>query len=129
MLHKTRTWCISIVTDPEELALKLCEQIWTRCTGFEMEGYLFLNDSTWADSAQEYAVLKRPAQEGEPFFQVESITFEWCSKEKGLNYIRQVLAGEYDHADYRIEVSPRLETKEDHGTCYLCAKYRQKVLE
>ena len=69
MLHSKRTWCIAPVSDAEELARKLTELTWTGCTAFELEGYLFLNDSTSLDGAQEYAVLKRPAP-GEAFFQI-----------------------------------------------------------
>jgi hypothetical protein len=62
-----------------------------------LEGYLFLNDATSADGAQEYAVI-RPLPNGE-YLQIESITFSWCRAQQALDYIRQVLAGEYDHAD------------------------------
>ena len=120
MLHSKRTWCVTPVSDAEDLARKLTELTWTGCTAFELNGYLFLNDSTSADGAQEFAVLKRP-QPGEAFFQIESITFGWCDFEKALGYVRQVLAGEYDEAEYRIEVAPRLETAAEHRRCYLCA--------
>src|SRR4051812_48612903 len=114
MFHKTRTWCVSKVMDSAELARKLTESTWTGCTAFELDCYLFLNDSTSADGIQEFAVLKRPGQEGEAFFQIESITFGWCDFEKSLSYIRQILAGEYDQAAYRIEVTPRLEKAAEH---------------
>jgi hypothetical protein len=121
MFHKTRTWCVSPIGSAEELAEKLSEHTWTGCTAFELQGYLFLNDSTSADGAQEYAVLKRPAQPGGAFFQIESITFGWCSQEKGLEYVRRILAGEYDQAEYRAAVTPRLEIAADHGRCHHCA--------
>lgn len=121
MLHKTRAWCLVPIGSAEELAEKLTEQTWTGCAAFALGEYVFLNDSTSADGAQEYAILKRPAHPGEAWFQIESITFGWCSREKGLEYIRQILAGDYDQADYRSAVQPTLETPSEHGRCHHCA--------
>lgn len=119
MLHKKRTWCLSSATSAEELAEKLTEHTWTGCTAFALGGYLFLNDATSGDGAQEYAVLRQEAHGR--WFQIESITFSWCSTERALELIREVLAGKYDQADYRREVSPRLETPAEHGRCGHCA--------
>lgn len=121
MLHKTRSWCVAQLLDPKDLARKLTEHTWTGCQAFELAGYLFLNDSTSPDGAQEYAVLKRPLAAEESWFQIESITFGWCDFEKGLTYIRQILAGQYDAAEYRVAVSPRLQTPAEHGRCPHCA--------
>lgn len=62
----------------------------------------------------------RPAQEGQPLLQIESITFSWCSMAKALALIRDILAGHYDQADYRVSVTPRLQSPEKHGHCHLC---------
>jgi hypothetical protein len=121
MLHRKRTWCVLDGGAAELLAEKLTEHTWTGCTAFELQGYLFLNDSTSADGAQEYAVLKRPVAPAGAFFQIESITFGWCDREKALALVRQVLAGEFDEADYRRAVKPRLHTPAEHGRCHLCA--------
>lgn len=119
MLHSRRIWSVVPIESAEDLAEKLTQHIWTGCSGFELQGYLFLNDSTCADGAQEYAVVKK-ASDGS-FEQIESITFSWCSQEKALDYIRRILAGQYDQAAYRIVVKPKLETAREHGTCHLCA--------
>ena len=78
MFHDRRTWCVSPVETPEELAEKLTEHSWCICTGFEIQGYLFLNDATSEDGAQEYAVVRRPTKDGEPFLQVEKM--RTCSR-------------------------------------------------
>jgi hypothetical protein len=82
-------------------------------------GYLFLNDATGEDGAQEYAVVKVPENPGDPYRQVESITMSWCTEEKALGYILKALAGEYD-GDGWVIPTPRLDTPTEHGSCHLC---------
>jgi len=119
MLHERRTWGWSSVATAEELAEKLTQHTWTGCSAFELGGYYFLNDATCADGAQEYAVVKS-LPDGR-FEQIESITFSWCSQERALDLIQKVLAGDFDQADYRRSVTPRLESSQEHGRCHLCA--------
>ena len=119
MMHKRRTWCVGSTDTPEELARKLTESTWCLCNGFEIQGYLFLNDATGENGAQEYAVVKRCADG--TFKQVESITMSWCSFDKALGYIRKAIAGEMDGYDFVSEVRPKIDTPEEHGTCQLCA--------
>jgi hypothetical protein len=119
MFHGKRTWSVGPVESAEQLAEKLTQHTWTLCTAFELAGYLFLNDSTSEDGAQEFAVVKR--MPGGTLRQVESITFGWCSETQALDYIRRSIAGEFDRADYAKTVSPRLETPEEHGRCGHCA--------
>jgi len=120
MLHSDRVWCVVPVASAEDLARKLTTTTWCCCQGFELEGYLFLNDATSADGAQEYAVLKRDGGNGSPV-QIESITFGWCDETLALTYIRETLAGEYDRSRFVREVEARLETPEQHGRCPHCA--------
>jgi hypothetical protein len=81
MMHKHRYWCVVPVADPQQLAEWLTERSWTLCTGFEIGSYLFLNDAASEDGAQEYAVVKKPIQHGNPYLQVECITMSWCGKD------------------------------------------------
>ncbi len=120
MLHRNRHWCVSPVESAEELAKKLTDTTWCCCTAFELGGYLFLNDSTSPDGAQEFAVVKRDGGQGKPV-QIESITFGWCDEAKALQHIRNSLAGDYDRSRFAHEVSPALETPEAHGRCPHCA--------
>ena len=112
MMHKTRRF---VVVDawPEEMAEKLTNHTWTPCTGFRVGGYLFLNDSTSPDGAQEYAIVKDGKQ-------IESITFGWCDKAKAAEYVRRILAGEYDSAAY-CDVTNEIQTPTEHGRCGWCA--------
>lgn len=118
MLHTKRRWCVAPVASAEVLAEKLSEHTWTLCTAFQLGGYLFLNDSTSEDGAQEYAVLKVAAA---AHIQIESITFGWCKPDRALELIREVLAGKYDAAGFYGPVQPRLDTPDKHGRCGLCA--------
>src|SRR3954452_5417891 len=99
-MHDQRTWSVAPGASPENLAHKLTEYTWTTDTGFELDGYLFLNDSTGPDGAQEYAVVKRPREPGKTYLQVESITFGWCTPDWALLYVKECVAGKYDKMPY-----------------------------
>ena len=123
MMHKNRVWCVTPKATPEEVAELLTRTTWTLCTAVELGGYLFLNDSTSEDGAQEYAVVKRPTDPDGPFMQVESITFGWCDEAKALEHIGRTLAGGFDAGDFAHAVTPRLETPFEHKAryCPVCA--------
>ena len=120
MFHHRRVWCVSPVASAEELARMLTEMTWCCCNVFELGGYLWLNDSTCPDGAQEYAVLKRDGGNGKPV-QIESITFGWCDEAKALEYIRDTLDGKDDLHSFRKEVDPVLQSPAEHGRCHHCA--------
>ena len=50
MMHTERIWSVTPVTSQDELAEKL-SQSWCCCTGFELDGFLWLNDATGPDGA------------------------------------------------------------------------------
>ena len=120
MFHHRRVWCVSPVASAEELAKKLTEMTWCCCTAFELGDYLWLNDSTSPDGAQEFAVLKKDGGNGKPV-QIESITFGWCDEATALEYIRTTLAGKDDNNTFRREVDPVLQSPAEHGRCAHCA--------
>jgi len=95
MLHTRRIWTVANVPSEEDLAAKLVDHIWCTCNGFRFRGYLFLNDATCPDGAQEYAIIKEITG-----LQVESITFSWCSYYRALQLICEIVAGRYDAARY-----------------------------
>ncbi len=93
-MHTKRHWCITPVGTAKDLAQKITQQSWALCTGFQLQGYLFLNDATSEDAAQEYAAIKvLPKRK---YLEVKSITFSWCTPKRALKLILQVLAGEFD---------------------------------
>jgi len=109
MIHGKRTFHVGAVATPEELAEKLTGSTWTLCTGFELDGVLFLNDSFSEDSAQEYAVI-------EDGHQVESITFSWCDRPQAEQHIRTIIAGAgVDMGPTR----PKVDASSRHS-CHLC---------
>ena len=113
MIHNKRKYNVDRVDSAAELAEKLKQCTWCLCTGFELEGYLFLNDSFTEDSAQEYAVIRDGRQ-------LESITFSWCTPEDALAHIKAVLDGRYDDVDYAYDVEPKIEPAAEHEPCPLC---------
>ena len=121
MFHKNRVWSISPVATPEELAKLLSEHTWCCCNGFEIGNYLFVNDATSADGAQEYGVVKKPTKEGEPYMQIESITASWMTYERLLEFICRTLVGENDEVEWKSAITPRFESPKTHGRCHLCA--------
>jgi len=90
MLHN-RTYQITDVPDAAALATKLTEFTWTLCTGFRLGGFLWLNDSTSEDGAQEYAVIREVDKQ-----QVESITASWCDHAELVGFATQLAAGELE---------------------------------
>ncbi len=119
MLHSNRKWCVSPVDSAEELARKLTETTWCGCTGFQIGCYLWLNDSSSPDGAQEFAVVK--VLDSNHCLQLESITFGWCDYERALQLILATLNGQDDRTPWRKPVNPALETAAEHKRCPLCA--------
>ncbi len=118
MLHRQRSWSIAPVDNAETLSKKLTQSTWCGCNGFQLGRYLFVNDSTSPDGAQEYGVLK-PVGKG--FAQIESLTFSWMTPVQALDIVRRVLAGEFDREQYDLITAERLESPEQHGRCHHCA--------
>ncbi len=101
MLHNDRTWSVVGVSSPEDMAAMLAEQTWCGCNGFRVHDtcYLFLNDATGPDGAQEYAVVKELG--GGKLRQVESLTLgSWVTVARAADLIRQALAGECDDSEF-----------------------------
>lgn len=114
MMHDKRRFQIADVLSAEELVEKLVDHMWCCCQGFRLGGYLFLNDSTGPDGAQEYAIVRAVDR-----IQCESITFSWCDKEKALEYVNDVLAGKFSEPYGRVRNG--IETPANHGRCGACA--------
>ena len=55
MLHSKRIWSIVTAESAEWLAEQLTQFTWCGCNGFRLGDYVFVNDATCADGAQEYA--------------------------------------------------------------------------
>lgn len=114
MMHGHRRFCVVDILSAEDLAEKLTHHTWCGCTGFRLGNFVFLNDSTGPDGAQEYAVFDE--KEGK---QIESITFSWCSESKALEYIRQLSDGTLRTP--MTSKMPVIQTPQEHGTCSRCA--------
>ena len=120
LFHEKRRWRVEPAKSVDDLADKLTEHTWRCCQGFELLGYLFLNDATSEDGAQEYGIVKK---DGDRFIQIESVTFDWCSPERAIQIIEDTVHGEYDNGvmHEELNLSRKLDTPEAHGTCRFCA--------
>lgn len=120
MMFKNRTHRVVSVASIDELAEKLVEHTWTLCTGWELDGLLFLNDSTCEDGAGEWAVVI-PDQDRRAGEQIESITFSWCDLAQAIEHIRLCL--DYRRTGERPGMSARVVLHIEHpeGSCRLCA--------
>lgn len=113
MFFQQRIHTVREVERPEELARLLTGGTWCNCNGWKLGKYLYLNDSTCPDGAQEYGVIN-----SETGKQVESITFGWCSYERALTYILEVQEGKYE--DQAWSTPYTIDHAEKH-TCHHCA--------
>jgi hypothetical protein len=119
MFHKDRVWCVTAVAGADDLVEKLLKTTWTLCTGFRLGKYLFLNDSTGEDRAQEFAVVL-DLGEGQ-YRQLESWTVGWMEPALLVEHVVDCLAGTLDNLKWAHPVSPTLQTPQEHGRCHLCA--------
>lgn len=113
------------------LAYSLEMRVMCGCTGFEVPGYLILNDATSPDGAAEYGILKilvddRPG--GALLVQqVESITFGW-HQSLALAYeeVRAILRGDFQPDPESTTWQPytvQIDTPEQHKLrdCPFCS--------
>lgn len=117
MLHRQRFWQVVPAASAEWLSEALTQSTWCGCNGFALDAYLFLNDATSADGAQEYGVLRNDT---EGYVQIESVTFSWMTPERALDLIRCVLSGNYDAERYGFVERHRVQTPARHGRCHFC---------
>lgn len=118
MFHTNRVWSVAQAESPAWLGEKLTQYTWCCCNGFQLGDYLFVNDATCPDGAQEYAALKLDTDH---YVQIESLTFSWMTFERALEIIHRVLAGDFDAERYGTTERQRIQTPADHGRCHLCA--------
>jgi len=117
MFFEQRHYQVRAVKDAAELAKLLTQYTWCGCTGFAYGGALFLNDSSSADGAQEYALCTLDG------VQVDSVTFGWMSKDQAEAFLVDCLP---DIVTGRTPVMQRtvpihIDTYQDHGRCRHCA--------
>jgi hypothetical protein len=118
MLHRKRIWVVAEAESAERLSHHLTQCTWCGCNGFRLGRYLFVNDATSPDGAQEYAVLRSEVND---YVQIESLTFSWMNECQALEIIQRVLAGEFDKQVFGEQIDRRrLQTPTEHRQCQLC---------
>ncbi len=121
MMHKSRVFQVAervhgqLYSTPGELARLLTEHTWCPCNGFKLDHFLFLNDSTGPDGAQEYAVFDTRIGK-----QIESLTVSWMTAGELESCIRHLMS-DVDE-ELRVEPFGTLPSLEHpKGSCYACA--------
>ncbi len=118
MMHKDRQWGVATMLDNDEIAEKLSEYSYTRCTAFKTAaGIVWANDSTNENAIQEYGVLQRDEGTGE-WRQLESITTSWCSTETLRTFLDSADAGEFKDDNWGTVADSQF--KDDHQSCPHC---------
>ena len=114
MIHTDRVFGVVEIPDIKTLANQLFHYTWTGCTGYQLDEYLFLNDSFSPDGAQEFAVFRK--SDGK-FIQIESITIaSWSFSESHLeDVLTRAMQSQLSVGSYEL----LLEDTEIHR-CQLC---------
>ena len=111
MMHINRKFNVMKLESFKALAKILFNGTQCLCTGFQLGYFIFLNDSTSEDGAQEYAVIKHGVQ-------IDSLTVSWMESERELSDSFNGLATIPSPMVSKIE-----NIKLDYGPyhhCYLC---------
>jgi len=112
MMFPNRVYRVTDVSDVDELATKLTEYDWTTCTAFRLGDLLLVNDSTGADGAQEYAVVRNDRQ-------IESLTVSWMDAAR-LKVLLDKLASDPEGEGENMG-SVTIKTNHPAGSCSACA--------
>jgi hypothetical protein len=115
MHHPERTWAVVDVASDEEFAHNLVEQVYTRCTGFRFDGYLFLNDSEREDGHQEYVILRES-----DLLHVGNLLLR-ATKAIAEQSIATMLEIGFPDDGYGTMPADRIQSVAEHGRCPLCA--------
>lgn len=111
MLHKNRKFSLAQINTPEELVKKLTEHTWCSCNAFMWKNWIFANDSTGPDGAQEYAVINDQQQ-------YDSWTVSWMTPEDLLQHLLNLKVTD---TVYYGPITNIFQSPKDHGTCGHCA--------
>lgn len=124
MLHDNRNWCLGEVASAEELTSELTAITWCPCQAFRIKDipdYLWLNDSTSPDGAQEFAVVRIDSETG-TMTQIESLTISWMNRDELLTTVLSILRNQHDAENgWTQPVTPMIQSPKDHGRCHHCA--------
>lgn len=117
MMHKKRRWVVQNADGPYKLAYMLTQQTWCCCQGFRWMGYLFLNDATSENGAQEYAVIRESTG-----LQVESLTASWMTESSMTEFLMHLVpnaGGVHDLWTEPLDTG-RLDKQGEHEPCIHC---------
>ena len=102
MMHKGRSFSIQKLDSFEALAEQFQQDSFVLCCGFQVDDFLFLNDSTGEDGAQEFAVIKDGVQ-------IESLTVSWIKSRADMLAILAELPGDlviWDAKNIKLDYNP-----------------------
>lgn len=118
MLHTERQFAVREVETLDELVVELATKDWCCCCAFRWGRWLFCNDSTGPDGAQEYGLFD---MEMTPPRQVETFTIGWMKPERFRELVGALPEGlsaeVWESFDGGL---PKLEPAEQHEPCQHC---------
>lgn len=118
MVHKDRRWYVTPVDSPEQLAHYLTQRASALGTGFELAGYLFLNDSMSEHVDPAYAVIKGPSGYDAVYREIDNIDFGSRDYETALGCVLMAIRGALDHDGTALALT--VETSARHRSSPLC---------
>lgn len=127
MQHKIRTWKITVVTSPSELAIQLTAYRHCLCQGFAIRRYLFLNDSELDQQAnyaicvdERYCFTANDLPPLRAVRQIEARDFTYLNYLNAKDEVDAVLSGRYDFYHFETIDHQRLNDQPKRILCNQC---------
>lgn len=117
-MHPERCWGVIDVESAASLTADLRLTRYACCSGFRLDGYLFLNDSIDYDPdlIQDYAIVRE-----RDLREVDTVAVSECSATFLLEVVTQAIAGDldesYDAVDHAIGRG-QIASRTDHECAY-----------
>ena len=120
MLHRVRMWSVHPIETTDALAEQVTHSILKRCEAFQLDGYIFANDSRFGDVPQVYAVI-RDSGDPDVLVQIEEVVFSNLTTRQAAEFIERVRTGEFDSRNCGYVERLRFDTPDNHYFCIICA--------
>ena len=117
MWHDIRRFCVADLEYSHDLLNKLKGGpvgTWCLCTGWRLQGWLWLNDSTNENADQEYALVHEATM-----VQWESLTISWMDR-AAIRYFTQPSWQDDYSGPYFGRITNKIDAPAEHGRCLHC---------
>lgn len=120
MLHRVRMWSVHPIETTDAFADQVTHSILKRCQAFQLDGYIFANDSQFGDVPQVYAVI-RDSGDPDVLVQIEEVEFSTLTTRQASEFIERVRKREVDSRNFGYVERLRFDTPSNHCFCIICA--------